>query len=151
VEDRHEPSLVEELLEPVHEVFAGSVHTCVLTRSGQVYSFGKHEYTGHGSLGEDVLLPKLLDSFGDKQIKQISVGPGGYHTIALTSDHEVFTWGHNRVGQLGYSNSEVVPRNGEGAHFLPTPKVVPHFEHKTSTDLFSLSLFLNRSKCVDFQ
>ena len=37
----------------------------------------------------------------------------------------MYTWGHNRVGQLGYSNSDVVPRNVEGAHFLPTPKEVP--------------------------
>jgi len=74
----------------------------------------------------DVLLPKLLrDAFGDKHVAQISVGPGGYHTIALTTDREVYTWGHNRVGQLGYSNSDVVhARNGEGAHFLPTPKAV---------------------------
>lgn len=110
VEDRHVPTRVEELTHvPVKQVFAGSVHTCVLTRVGQVYSFGKHEYTGHGvcavgsssSLESDVLLPKLLsDGLGDKHVSQISVGPGGYHTIALTSDREVFTWGHNRVGQV---------------------------------------------------
>jgi len=123
VEDRHVPSHVEDLsLTPIQQVFAGSVHTCVLTRPGQVYSFGKHEYTGHGCT-EDVLLPRLLDVFDGKTIKQISVGPGGYHTIALTTDRGVYTWGHNRVGQLGYSNSDA-PRNVEGAHFLPTPKKV---------------------------
>jgi alpha-tubulin suppressor-like RCC1 family protein len=126
VEDRHSPARVVGLSDhPVHEVFAGSVHTCVLTRSGDVFSFGKFEYTGHGELGgDDVLLPRRLDAFGTSTVTQISVGPGGYHTIALTSDRQVFTWGHNRVGQLGYSNSDVVPRNGEGAHFLPTPKAV---------------------------
>lgn len=36
----------------------------------------------------------------------------------------MYTWGHNRVGQLGYSNSEVVPRNVEGAYFLPKPQLV---------------------------
>ena len=56
VEDRHSPSFVEELAHtPVQEVFAGSVHTCVLTRTGSVYSFGKHEYTGHGAAA-DVLV-----------------------------------------------------------------------------------------------
>jgi hypothetical protein len=54
-------------------VYAGSVHTCVLTREGQLFSFGKHEYTGHGSDGSDVLLPRLLDAFGDKTVTQISV------------------------------------------------------------------------------
>jgi alpha-tubulin suppressor-like RCC1 family protein len=28
------------------------------------------------------------------------------------------------VGQLGYTNTETVPRNHEGAFFLPTPQVV---------------------------
>ena len=127
VEDRHAPALVGGSLrgQPVQEVYAGSVHTCVLTRGGRVFSFGKFEYTGHGELGgDDVLLPRRLDAFGDRTVAQVSVGPGGYHTIALTTDREVFTWGHNRVGQLGYSNSDFVPRNGEGAHFLPTPKAV---------------------------
>uniref|UniRef100_A0A7S2HV15 RCC1-like domain-containing protein n=1 Tax=Octactis speculum TaxID=3111310 RepID=A0A7S2HV15_9STRA len=127
-EDRCIPSQVEDLSDiPIEQVFAGSVHTCVLSRTGHVYSCGKHEYTGHGAT-EDVLLPRILDIFQGKLIKQISVGPGGYHTIALTIDREVFTWGHNRVGQLGYSNSDA-PRNVEGAHFLPTPKRVMSLHH----------------------
>ena len=44
--------------------------------------------------------------------------------MALVSPHLVYTWGHNRVGQLGYSNTEIVPRNGEGAHFVPRPRRV---------------------------
>jgi len=100
-----------------------SVHTCALVENGQVYSWGKSEYTGHGS-STDVWYPMFLDGFNGQTIAQISVGPGGYHTIALSSQGDVFTWGHNRVGQLGYSNSEVVPRNHEGAYFLPTPRIV---------------------------
>ena len=86
VEDRHSPSFVEELAHtPVQMGLAGSVHTCVLTRTGSVYSFGKHEYTGHGDETGDVLPRLLEDCFEGKVIRQISVGPGGYHTIALTT------------------------------------------------------------------
>mmetsp|Transcript_10531 Transcript_10531/g.13670 ORF Transcript_10531/g.13670 Transcript_10531/m.13670 type:complete len:670 (-) Transcript_10531:485-2494(-) len=124
VEDRLRPCKVVALEHtPVKEVFAGSVHTCVLTILGSVYSFGKHEYTGH-CLQEDVLLPKCIPAFEQIPVRQISVGPGGYHTIALTCKGEVYTWGHNRVGQLGYSNSDVVPKNIEGAYFLPEPQLV---------------------------
>ncbi len=42
----------------------------------------------------------------------------------FSSSSQVYTWGHNRVGQLGYTNSEAVPRNHEGAFFLPKPRVV---------------------------
>lgn len=86
---------VEGLHSKVKEVYAGSVHSCVLTREGTVYAFGKHEYTGHGDQ-EDVLEPRLIPIFssdgGDggvggedrHLVRQISVGPGGYHTMALT-------------------------------------------------------------------
>ena len=83
---------VEGLHSKVKEVYAGSVHSCVLTREGTVYAFGKHEYTGHGDQ-EDVLEPRLIPIFsggdadgsgGTHLVRQISVGPGGYHTMALT-------------------------------------------------------------------
>lgn len=121
--DKFSPCLVEMGRERVKQIFAGSVHTCALLETGHVYSWGKSEYTGHG-FAQDVLSPLLLDGFDGQSIVQISVGPGGYHTIALSASGDVFTWGHNRVGQLGYTNTETVPRNHEGAFFLPTPQVV---------------------------
>ena len=60
------------------------MHTLTLTIDGRVYSCGKKEYTGHGSVS-DVMVPTLLDAFEGTKVEQISVGPGGYHTIALTS------------------------------------------------------------------
>eukprot|EP00904_Undaria_pinnatifida_P009747 jgi/Undpi1/5902/HiC_scaffold_2.g01176.m1 len=126
VEDRHTPSRVEGLHSKVKEVYAGSVHSCVLTRQGTVYAFGKHEYTGHGDK-EDVLEPRLILTFSggsEALVRQISVGPGGYHTMALTCQGQVYAWGHNRVAQLGIGNSFTVPRNMEGAYFLPNPQLV---------------------------
>ncbi|CAM9609193.1 unnamed protein product, partial [Hapterophycus canaliculatus] len=131
VEDRHTPCRVEGLHSKVKEVYAGSVHSCVLTREGTVYAFGKHEYTGHGEQ-EDVLEPRLIPTFSGsgagggqaRLVRQISVGPGGYHTMALTCQGHVYAWGHNRVAQLGIGNSFTVPKNLEGAYFLPSPQLV---------------------------
>lgn len=36
----------------------------------------------------------------------------------------MYAWGHNRVAQLGIGNSFTVPRNVEGAYFLPNPQLV---------------------------
>ena len=36
----------------------------------------------------------------------------------------MYAWGHNRVAQLGIGNSFTVPRNMEGAYFLPNPQLV---------------------------
>lgn len=46
----------------VLDVQAGSVHTCLLTEKGRIFSCGKYEYTGHGDK-RDVLIPKKLDFF----------------------------------------------------------------------------------------
>ncbi|KAH8080343.1 hypothetical protein JL720_9036 [Aureococcus anophagefferens] len=123
VDDRHEPSRVDALWphRPLRRVNAGSVHTCALGVDGVAYSFGKHEYTGHGAAA-DVLTPRPLDAFGGRAVREISVGPGGYHTVALVSPADVYTWGHNRVGQLGYTNNDV------GQLGLGDPESFPHNE-----------------------
>ena len=36
----------------------------------------------------------------------LSIGPGGYHTMALSLSGKVFLWGHNRVGQLGFKSEK---------------------------------------------
>ncbi|KAG5188998.1 regulator of chromosome condensation 1/beta-lactamase-inhibitor protein II [Tribonema minus] len=128
-QDKLLPTEVEALHGRVQLVYAGSVHTCVLTTVGSVYSFGKFEYTGHGAT-RDVLSPQLVGAFNGMPVKSISVGPGGYHTIALTQAGTVYTWGHNRVGQLGYGNSEVAPKNVEGAFFQPLPQEVTTLRDK---------------------
>jgi hypothetical protein len=124
------------------------VHTCLKSNLGHIYTCGKFEYTGHGSTS-DILIPTILDCFEQVPIKEITgsllplfsfpclsscfvVGPGGYHTIVLTVQDQVYSWGHNRVGQLGYSINNNMSKNHEGAYFLPTPQPVPlpHFaEH----------------------
>jgi len=120
-QDRNKPTrmLIRSKVR-VKSVCAGSVHTCVLSSEGEVYSFGKHEYTGHGS-SSDILVPRKLDAFEDN-VAQLSVGPGGYHTIALTAETgKVFTWGHNRVGQLGFPISDQNAASGDGGYFVPKP------------------------------
>lgn len=63
-------------LHPTPGAVAGSVHTCILTDIGHVYSCGKFEYTGHGATS-DVLQPQMLDAFGGSAVRSISIGPGG--------------------------------------------------------------------------
>lgn len=110
---------------------AGSLHTCVLTDLGCVFTFGKAEYAGHSST-EDVLSPQQID-FGEP-VKQVTVGPGGYHTIVLTVSKKVYSWGHNRVGQLGIdshaidlsrsNNNNLMRRNAEGTSIYTLPMLI---------------------------
>jgi alpha-tubulin suppressor-like RCC1 family protein len=118
--DRLSPCIVETLKgKNIKKVCAGSIHSCVLTYNGQVYSWGDQEVSGHNGT-----LPKLLEAFKDQEIIDISIGFGGYHTLALTKDSKVYSWGQNRVGQLGFSNDVTFPVNKENAFYFPEPKLI---------------------------
>jgi len=112
----------------VKDIKAGSTHTCVLGEGGKIYTCGHRDYSGHGvgsSDCGDVLRPKLLKI--EEPVTGISVGPGGYHTLVVTDKGNVYSWGHNRVGQLGCDPSECELRLHEGeneATFKPTPDKV---------------------------
>ena len=120
--DELTPVLVETDWKAVN-IFAGSVHTCAISESGEMYTWGHVNYTGHGT-ETDVVEPKLLDRFDGKLMHSASIGPGGYHTIALSISGDVYTWGHNRVGQLGFENEVSTDKTKEGAFFYPHPRYV---------------------------
>lgn len=124
-EDKTIPVRVNLNEHKVIDVCAGSVHSCVLTSKGLVFTYGKLEYSGHASTESgDILFPMLLDHFDGIPIKQISSGFGGYHTLALTERGSLYAWGHNRVSQTGIPNTENTSRNAEGAFFITKPTIV---------------------------
>ena len=53
--------------------------------------------------------------------RQVSIGSGGYHTLALTQRGDVYAWGHHRVHQLGPVDDNLLLRNEDGAWYMPTP------------------------------
>jgi inhibitor of Bruton tyrosine kinase len=57
-----------------------------------------------------VIAPRAVAGLGRKRV--IAVAAGKHHTVAVTSAGEVFTWGSNRDGRLGYSaiDTQATPR-----------------------------------------
>ena len=103
----------------------GSLHSILVTAQGRLLSFGKAEYTGHG-LEDNVMSPLLLPIYSDDlgletKVKQAAIYSGGFHTLILGTDGEIFAWGHNRVGQLGLENDFLTSRNELGVYFWNTP------------------------------
>jgi alpha-tubulin suppressor-like RCC1 family protein len=90
---------------------AGVWHSLVVTEEGALYSFGRGEYEqlSHGSK-EDEHSPKLVDAL--RHVRIAAAAAGGYHSLALTEDGTVFSWGLNNTGQLGLGY-KVVPQNVE--------------------------------------
>lgn len=76
-----------------------------------VYSWGRGE-DGQLGLGDtsDQHRPVPIDALQDKRIVQIACGSG--HTVVLTEEGEVFTWGRGDDGRLGHGDNgwKFVPR-----------------------------------------
>ncbi|KAH7441352.1 hypothetical protein KP509_03G034500 [Ceratopteris richardii] len=85
-------------------VACGSSHTLALTGSGSVYSFGQGVFgaLGHGNT-ESCSTPVLIDGLWGFGVVQIACGEN--HSLALSVDGQVFSWGWGKYGQLGHGSS----------------------------------------------
>ncbi|KAJ6227803.1 regulator of chromosome condensation protein [Anaeramoeba flamelloides] len=102
----------------VRQISAGGHHTAILAEmpnsTFQVYTCGNgySGQLGHGLL-ESSPTPKRVDALMNKKIRQIACG--AYHTLALTIEGEVYSWGRGQDGQLGHGNlvQSLTPRKIE--------------------------------------
>ncbi|KAL3525087.1 hypothetical protein ACH5RR_013459 [Cinchona calisaya] len=99
------PTCVTELVDHNFvQVACGSMITVGLTNMGKVYAMGS---AVHGQLGNpharDKSITIVQGKLKDEYVKEISVG--SYHTAALTSRSNVFTWGKGANGQLGLGDT----------------------------------------------
>ena len=100
------PNKIEALAgQRVVAVSAGESHSLALTADGAVCSWGGG---GCGQLGhgdeQRQLLPKKIEALADQRVIAVSTGP--FHSIALTADSAVFTWGKGEQGCLGHGEDE---------------------------------------------
>lgn len=96
-----------ELPLPSHPQEIGNLLVCGTGEMGQL------------GLGEDVMektRPALVSSV--KNV--VAIGAGGMHSLALTRDGEIYTWGCNDEGALGRETS-----NDDGAEFEPRKVDLP--------------------------
>jgi tRNA A-37 threonylcarbamoyl transferase component Bud32 len=83
----------------------GSRHSLALTQSGEVYAWGSN-YWGQIGCGDnfDKSIPTKLKALNDIKIKMISCGYN--HSMALTENGCVYSWGRNEDDQLGIGNTK---------------------------------------------
>lgn len=91
----------------------GSTHQVALCELNYLWSVGKKEYHGNNKYkmpirNKDSNKFTKIEILADIKFIQICVGFGGYHTIALSANGNVYTWGHNRVGQLGLGHNKLI-------------------------------------------
>ncbi|XAR62460.1 hypothetical protein NMG60_11017217 [Bertholletia excelsa] len=89
----------------VHHIACGVWHAALVTRQGEVFTWGEEAggRLGHGIV-KDVTQPCLVESLAFCTVD--SVACGEFHTCAVTTAGELYTWGdgkHN-AGLLGHGN-----------------------------------------------
>ena len=85
-------------------ISCGGIHTLVLTRDGQVYSFGTNKL---GQLGDETKDCRWQPKKIALEERVTSVSCGKHHSLVLTSSGHVYSWGININGQLGHSSENI--------------------------------------------
>ncbi|XP_016505051.2 PH, RCC1 and FYVE domains-containing protein 1-like isoform X1 [Nicotiana tabacum] len=94
------PKLLEStLMLDVQTISIGRSHAAIVTKQGEVFCWGegKNGRLGH-KLDMDTACPKIVDSLNGVHVKSASCGE--YHTCALTTSGQLYTWGDNSSADL---------------------------------------------------
>uniref|UniRef100_A0A5B6ZHI1 Uncharacterized protein n=1 Tax=Davidia involucrata TaxID=16924 RepID=A0A5B6ZHI1_DAVIN len=94
---------------------AAKFHSVAVSARGEVYTwgFGRGGRLGHPDFDihsgqAAVITPRQVTSgLGARRVKAIAAAK--HHTVVATEVGEVFTWGSNREGQLGYTSVDTQP------------------------------------------
>lgn len=102
----------------VTQVAAGAFHTAVLTDDGNAFVFGDSDYMIPLGCEAKASVPCRVEELVGKHVVQVSCGareqaenqwkPKGGHTVLLTRQGEVFTFGPNHHHQLGHGDRGLI-------------------------------------------
>ncbi|OVA20449.1 Regulator of chromosome condensation [Macleaya cordata] len=110
------------------DIAAGGWHSTALTAEGEVYGWGRGE---HGRLGfgddkSSKMVPQRVQLLVGEDIIQVSCG--GTHSVALTRDGRMFSFGRGDHGRLGYG------RKVTTGHPMEVPIVLPQLSDLSGSD-----------------
>ena len=92
-------------------IACGDYHSCALSENGVLYSWGgggesyNKGQCGHGSK-KDAEQPKKVEYFTKRGIHIIKISCGGYHTIVMDENNQLYGFGKGIYGQCGYGQPE---------------------------------------------
>eukprot|EP00300_Choanocystis_sp_HF-7_P033326 c45645_g1_i1.p1 GENE.c45645_g1_i1~~c45645_g1_i1.p1 ORF type:complete len:442 (-),score=91.71 c45645_g1_i1:67-1362(-) len=95
----------------------------ILSEVGDVYSFGDGS-TGQLGLGPTSVMttPHIIDELPRSKIYMVAAGHS--HSVAVTETGEIYTWGNNAFGQLGFRNVSVDFTIPSKVHSLGDTRIV---------------------------
>ncbi|KAL8545085.1 hypothetical protein ACS0TY_005327 [Phlomoides rotata] len=117
------PKLVDALSNTNIELVAcGEYHSCAVTLSGDLYTWGHGHFglLGHGNEVSHWVPKRVNGPLEGIHVSSISCGP--WHTAVVTSAGQLFTFGDGTFGVLGHGDRESIskPREVESLKGLRT-------------------------------
>ncbi|NWU93491.1 RCBT2 protein, partial [Upupa epops] len=92
--------------------YGSGPHVVLATEEGEVYTWGHNAYSqlGNGTTNHGFVPCQVSTNLVNKKV--IEVACGSHHSMVLTSDGEVYTWGYNNSGQVGSGSTanQPIPR-----------------------------------------
>lgn len=90
---------------------AGGSHTLFLGSDGNVYGVGMNSWgqLGNGRQTEvQLTLTRMLKPQNAPNVKYVNLSAGGYHSLMLSSDYQLYGCGYNGYGQLGNNSTNTM-------------------------------------------
>ena len=121
-------------LPPIKMVSCGENHTAIVDRNGNLYTFGsgRKGQLGDGNSGKNYFVSRPQRIQNIPPIEMVACG--SEHTVILTKDGDVYTFGSCENGKLGNGNIDyrinvTIPQKIEN---LPPMKMVSCSQHHTA-------------------
>ncbi|KAJ6253158.1 hypothetical protein M0813_13437 [Anaeramoeba flamelloides] len=89
----------------IKTICTGYEHNIILFNDGKLFGAGQKGYSGLG-LGGDAVVFTQYAALKEKNV--IFVALGGYHTLAITDEDEIFSFGGNYFGQTGSGTYDTI-------------------------------------------
>ncbi|WCJ43393.1 Regulator of chromosome condensation (RCC1) family with FYVE zinc finger domain [Euphorbia peplus] len=104
--------LESNLVLDVHHIACGVRHTALVTRQGEVFTWGEESggRLGHG-VSKDVIQPRLVESLAVTSVDFVACGE--FHSCAVTMAGELYTWGD------GTHNAGLLGHGTDVSHWIP--------------------------------
>jgi regulator of chromosome condensation len=118
---------VKTTLSGIEKIFAGGEVQFALHKDGSVSGWG---INGFGQLGRgDAKTHERPVKCKGFPANILDIACGAQHTLLLTQEGHVYSFGRNAYGQLGHGEDQPAPEKGREREIVTSPKLIEFFEN----------------------